>query len=89
MTEREQQLEHALSLIVMTNQAVSILRRKHGNKAAEDRTRTVVREFNLAIEHARELLAQRREQTPAGVSASDGETFCGQPPVLRRPGEVA
>jgi hypothetical protein len=62
MLDREQQLDRALSLIVMANQAVTVLRRKHGNKAAEETRRAAVREFNLAIEEAGELLAQPRTE---------------------------
>jgi hypothetical protein len=86
MLDREQQLEQALSLIVMTNQAVNILRRNHGDKAAEDTQRAAVREFNLAIERARELLVQRRTATVASAVVTFGPTapkgpctVCGKP----------
>lgn len=76
--EREQQLEHALSLIVTANHAMTMLRRQHGKKAAEDTRRSAVRQFNLAIENARNLLAERR--TP-GVSVLDHQTFSQQTPM--------
>jgi hypothetical protein len=57
MTEREKQLERALSEVIVADLAVRELRRKRGLKAAEDQGRRAVMEFNLAIERASELLS--------------------------------
>jgi hypothetical protein len=70
MTDREQALERALSLIVTTNLALTFVRKQRGNLAAQDTKRAAVREFNLAIERARALLAERRASGALDKGAS-------------------
>jgi hypothetical protein len=55
------------------------------NLAGEDRELLVL-QLHL-MESLGFVLARRITRFTAGVSASDGETFCGQHPELPRPGE--